>query len=826
MRGRYRHIGDEKINRICQLLVLFICGFLCVLFVIAFFIPGQNIRLNLANIPESTRFSDKWTNVATGENVTDGVNIASGETLTLRTTLPVYINEDEAILFLNNNFHLKIAIDGTVVDEQGNDNSLTFGRETGTVWTIFDLNRGYSGKTIEVSFSNSGKDRVLYLRSFIGPKSVLTTYLINSNGPLIAICVLLMLIGLAMIGYFALLRSRRVDFNYRLFLYLGLLTVFSALWLFLDSYITQFFIGNPTVRYLGSYFTFMLMPMALIMFFRELLEHYWRTFTDLLLCYLTAVLIIVLLYIFKIVHISQTISMVHGFILLTLAVTFITLNLEYFKYRQKEIKGPLTAFILLFAAAIAGLYLYYHSSSISNYDNSGIFSFGIVFFIIILLFTTVRQSLVKLSDIIFSQRYKELAYIDDVTGGNTLQKFRDDVQRCTANSRDYAVLIINLRHFKLLNESLGRESADEELKYFYNSLARAIDDDERVCRNAAEFILLIKAADEPALEKRYQAIRKTLEDCYDTYDRLLGYNACAYLIGATDDVNTMIDHARMAYNNSRADQDQNDGLWVYNDRCLEQLLLDQKLEDDAPAALEKGEFIPYLQPKISPVTGRLIGAEALVRWQRPDGSLVSPGVFIPLFERNGFIFDLDLYMFRQVCRIINKWVAEGITPPVVSVNLSKAALQRYDLFAKYEAVFREEQPPAQYLELEFTESMAYQDPAHMQNVIERIHYHGLKCSIDDFGSGYSNFNDLMQFDFDTVKLDKCFFDYGFPDNAKSFRMVSGLVAIFKRMGMTVIAEGIETEKQMKTISKLNCDAIQGFYYSRPLPVEDFNGKYF
>ena len=167
-----------------------------------------------------------------------------------------------------------------------------------------------------------------------------------------------------------------------------------------------------------------------------------------------------------------------------------------------------------------------------------------------------------------------------------------------------------------------------------------------------------------------------------------------------------------------------------------------------------------------------------------------------------------------------------MTPPLISVNLSKAAINRTDLFAQYESIFRSENPPPQYLELEFTESMAYEDPGRMQDIIRRIHSFGVQCSIDDFGSGYSNFNDLMRFDFDTVKLDKCFFDFGFPDDDKSRKLVSGVIAMLKRLGMTIIAEGLEEEKQVRAIAKLGCDAVQGFFYSRPLPTEAFFAKYY
>lgn len=815
-----------SLNRLCTILLAFVFGFIIILYLIGISIRGESIKINLADIPNSTNFSNLWTDVKTGENLRDGVYVHSGESLVMSTTLPVYINEDEALCFLNNNFHVKVVIGGSPAYELGNDHSLQFGRETGTVWSIIDLGKVHSGQPIQLTFTNSGKDRMLYLRSFIGPKSVLTTYLITSNVALVVACVALMILGILLIAYFYLLRSRRVDFDYRLFLHLGLLTILSSLWLFSDSYLLQYFTGNPTARYLGSYFSFIMLPIFLILFFRELSVRFRRTFSWLLVFYLTDVILILSLYVLNVVHISLSIVSVHLFIIIILVFTFIALWVEFKKDRRQELRGPLLAFVLLCAAAIAGLYMYYHSDAIANYDNSRMFSFGIVVFILVLLFTTVRQSVVKLSDIILAQRYKELAYIDNVTGGSTMQKFRDDVASLDLSKGGEAILLFNLRHFKLVNESLGRELADNELRMFHHALSDSLNPGELLCRDAAEFILLVKAGNEDVLLARYDEITASVHASLNQRARLMGYSACAYLVTGSDDLNRMVDRARMAHDNPKAAHYDDERFWVYNDECRDQLLMEKRMEDEAVLALDNGEFIPYLQPKISPTTGKLIGAEALVRWQRPDGTLIPPGAFIPLFERNGFIFKLDLFMFLSVCRLINAWCAQGVTPPLISVNLSKAAINRTDLFAQYESIFRSENPPPQYLELEFTESMAYEDPGRMQDIIRRIHSFGVQCSIDDFGSGYSNFNDLMRFDFDTVKLDKCFFDFGFPDDDKSRKLVSGVIAMLKRLGMTIIAEGLEEEKQVRAIAKLGCDAVQGFFYSRPLPTEAFFAKYY
>lgn len=183
-------------------------------------------------------------------------------------------------------------------------------------------------------------------------------------------------------------------------------------------------------------------------------------------------------------------------------------------------------------------------------------------------------------------------------------------------------------------------------------------------------------------------------------------------------------------------------------------------------------------------------------------------------------------MFRNVCALLNKWSALGLKMPVVSVNVSIATMNMNSQMERYDDIVREMKPDARYIEIEFTESTALNNEEHLISVMEKIHSYGASCSMDDFGSSYSNLSSLERFNFDKIKLDKSLFDNGFPSDSRSMKLVYSNLELIKSLGMETLAEGIETREQMEALKRLGCcDIIQGYYYDRPLPIAEFESKY-
>lgn len=818
MSQKEQSLLERKVHR----LFTAICILFSAVFLVAVLTPSDSVLLKPKHISQMIDFTEGWVNVDTGRIVSSHMTLKPGETVTIEHQLPRVVGNDEGICFETNNLHVTVAVEGTTVFDKGADTAAAFGRESGNIWSVLDLDPYDSSRTVRFTFANDGITDAYASRILTGPESTMISYLLLSNFPNLLACAAAVLLGILLIFYYRLLKNRGVPTSYGQFLHLGLFILNAGVWCYSDSNLLQFFCSSGTVRYLLSYFSFMILPVSMCGFFMQLLQNHRRSYSRFLMVYLCLLAGILLLYSFNIVHISRTVIAVHICMVYILTYTFIVLLYEIFHHHQRQLLSSLLAFSVLAVACGIGLYEYYTRLSAANYDNTLTVRYGILCFAFVLLCTEVRRSLHDLSDIIFAQRYKTMAYRDESTGGNSIQYMRDVMNQKTYwRNSSFVLLYLNTVRFHTLSGLVDQEAARREMQGIYEDLAKLMQENEILCHAPSAFILLVQAPDDRILLYRFNQLQHVL-DSSSAFD----LSASAYRIHENDtDAEAVISQAQIAFGNSMAKHYQKENLWVYQEGCREELQKERQLALDAKKALSNHEFIVYLQPKIAPRTGMLAGAEALVRWQRPDGTILSPGSFIPLLEKNGFVSELDLYMFEQVCVLLRSYQDEGLQPPLISVNVSKTDLSVNGMFDRYVEVTQRIRPPLDCVELEFTESAAYNNSEHLQEIIDRIHSRGAKCSIDDFGSAYSNMNELARFNFDTVKLDQSFFKYGFPEDRKTYQMISGVVAMLKKLNMTIIAEGIETAEQAKAIAELDCDAIQGFYYSRPIPAEEFSAKY-
>jgi EAL domain-containing protein (putative c-di-GMP-specific phosphodiesterase class I) len=256
----------------------------------------------------------------------------------------------------------------------------------------------------------------------------------------------------------------------------------------------------------------------------------------------------------------------------------------------------------------------------------------------------------------------------------------------------------------------------------------------------------------------------------------------------------------------------------YDEMDYQKELEDRELEENFEKALEMRQFEVWYQPKYSATNSKIVGAEALVRWRRKDGSLVSPGKFIPLFEKNGMICILDEYVFQEVCKQQKSWLSEGKKILPVSVNISRASLYYTDIVERYRKIMENVGISSKYIEVEITESAAV-DNSSVKGIIEEFSQAGFYLLLDDFGSGYSSLSTLNTIHFDNLKLDKSLVDYIGDKNGEL--LICHIVALAKSMGMKITAEGVETEKQLIFLKGVECNDIQGFYFSRPLPKTEY-----
>ena len=262
------------------------------------------------------------------------------------------------------------------------------------------------------------------------------------------------------------------------------------------------------------------------------------------------------------------------------------------------------------------------------------------------------------------------------------------------------------------------------------------------------------------------------------------------------------------------------GIAYFDTVMRNQILRERKIENQMDEALASNQFKVYLQPKYSLKTLQPVGAEALVRWLHPEKGLIPPAEFIPLFEKNNFVIKLDFFMFESICKQQRMWMAQGLSPLLISVNFSRKHLSHSDFAENLMAVVKKYDVPPDCLELEVTESAVFDNIDVLASVFKALNDFGFKISIDDFGTGYSSLNLLKELPVDVLKMDKEFFNET-TLSRRGEKVVESVIQMAHSLDIKVVAEGVETQDQIDFLKKIGCDIIQGYYFAKAMPVEDF-----
>ena len=378
----------------------------------------------------------------------------------------------------------------------------------------------------------------------------------------------------------------------------------------------------------------------------------------------------------------------------------------------------------------------------------------------------------------------------------------------------YAMLCIDIERFKLVNELYGTQEGDNLLLYLGGKLTSMLGAKE-LCGHITSDVFAVCMLHDFA---RLKAMAKELQNDLKAYpiNMELTLAMGVYLIDDCElAISSMCDRAIMALNTVKGNYQQH--LAFYDDRMRENLLLEQQILNNMEAALEKEEFVVYYQPKCEMETGRIFGAEALVRWNSPQRGLINPKEFVELFERNGFILEMDRYVWEQVCRDMSAWRSEGKPLLPISVNVSKLHLYDARFPAKLTALVEKYQIPPSLLELEITESACAQNVQQLQKMVEVLREQDFVILMDDFGSGYSSLNILQAINVDVLKMDMQFLAGG----QRGGNILEAVVRMAKWLNLEVIAEGVQTSAQVEFLLEIGCEYAQGFYYYEPMCQSDF-----
>jgi diguanylate cyclase (GGDEF)-like protein/PAS domain S-box-containing protein len=405
-----------------------------------------------------------------------------------------------------------------------------------------------------------------------------------------------------------------------------------------------------------------------------------------------------------------------------------------------------------------------------------------------------------------------------------IDRLRQSIVAASRTKGKVLVLFLGLDHFKNINNSLGHGSGDTLLQNVAQRFREFIREGDTLCRLGGDsfgFIIreIIQVKDALTV---VQKLTSVLSKPFIIKDHDLFVTASSGITLFPDDgqdAESLIKYADMAL--IRAKAAGRDRCQFYTEAMGQQADRRLILEKNLRLALDRGEFVLYYQPKLSLANNQVLGMEALVRWQHPETGLVSPGEFIPVAEETGLIIPLGDWILRTACLQTKQWLDAGYSPLKVAINLSARQFRQEGIFDQIKQILDETGLPAEMLELEITESMVMDNVEEAIATLEKLRSQGISIAVDDFGTGYSSLSYLKRFPIHTLKIDQSFVR-DLTSDSKDSAIIESIISLAEGLGLRVVAEGVETKDQLAFLGTVRCTEIQGYHYSRPLPVEAFS----
>lgn len=409
---------------------------------------------------------------------------------------------------------------------------------------------------------------------------------------------------------------------------------------------------------------------------------------------------------------------------------------------------------------------------------------------------------------------------DEKTGIYTRRAFVKRTGELIRNDPEHTYVLIrwDIDRFKVLNDAFGMSAGDTFLREVGNTLIRKMEKGATYGHLDADHFVVCMPQNEEEEKEFIKMIELEIAQLLPGFKCVVRFEI--YVIKDPDiDVSLMCDRAQMALRSTKNNYSKN--LAYYDDSMRTKMIEQQEIASEMETALAEGEFVPYFQPQYKYDRTFLHGAEALVRWVHPIKGVISPAAFIPVFESNGFITVLDEYIWEQACRYQRKWLDEGISIRPVSVNISRRDIYEPKLVSILTGLLKKYDLPVKMLRLEITESAYMDDPDQIIAVVKELRNCGFAVEMDDFGSGYSSLNTLWKLPVDLLKLDMNFLSEGVHDDSRGVKILSSMVRMANWMHLPVLAEGVETKEQADYLKSINCIYMQGYYFAKPMPADDY-----
>ena len=451
-----------------------------------------------------------------------------------------------------------------------------------------------------------------------------------------------------------------------------------------------------------------------------------------------------------------------------------------------------------------------------------------VVYMVVLLIVIINA----VNSILNQKRLIKMFFTDGVTGGRNwsffLMKGEQRLKKRRNAKRSYAVLDVDV--VKYLNFCICHSISEGEklLCRVYRNIKDTVGRRDMVVRcNSADFAVLMEIRDPDSAREKINSLMKAVESAAGEYS--VNFHMGAYLIEGSSDrsARKYIDLEELYNNASTArealDNTDESGISYFDSKMVEDQRWVNTVSERQQAALDNEEFVVYYQPKYDPRTDTLRGAEALIRWQSPEFGFLTPYKFIPIFENNGFITEIDHYMIAHAARDQKRWLDMGLECVPVSVNVSRTHFAEPDLAEQIRDMVDKEGTPHELIEIELTESAFFDDKKAMLRTVTKLKEYGFAVSMDDFGSGYSSLNSLKDMPLDVLKLDAEFFR-GENADQRGRIVVAEAIRLARSLEMRTVAEGVEIKEQVDFLAEQQCDMIQGYYYAKPMPGQDYEQK--
>lgn len=386
------------------------------------------------------------------------------------------------------------------------------------------------------------------------------------------------------------------------------------------------------------------------------------------------------------------------------------------------------------------------------------------------------------------------------------------------DTSQWCIIAIDIDHFRLFNDWYGRETGDILLARIGEHLASTEEKTQCIAGYFGhdDFYIVL-----PFDKEKIDSLHRDLDTIVEELTTAAGFRILFGVAMLEDEIPLydLIDRALVAVEASRHSIKMD--IRLFDQSMLEKTKREYEVVLDFKRAIREREFVVYVQPQCRISSSKIVGAEALARWRKPNGEIIPPIRFIPALEKYGFITDLDLYIWEEVCASLRRWLDAGHEGVPTSVNVSQIDIYSIDVPTCFERLIEKYDIPPELLKIEITESTFADSSSTVENVVQRLHDKGFVVLMDDFGSGYSSLNVLSSLNVDAIKLDAEFLHMDDEGKRKSMHIVESIINMAKTMGLPIITEGVETEDQIEFLDSLGCRYIQGFYYYRPMPLEEF-----